>query len=65
MILGGSWIIALKEPRSLFPTVENLGNIVDSGSCERGQISLLVSVSLFRRPEPLLVCAPAPILVER
>lgn len=47
MILGGSWIIALKEPRSLFPTVENLGNIVDSGACERGQISLLVSVSLF------------------
>lgn len=47
MFLGGSWIIAPKKPRSLFLTVKNLGSIVELCSWDCGQISLLVSVSLF------------------
>lgn len=47
MILGGSWIIAPKKSRFLIPIVKNLGNIVALCSCDRGQISLLVSVSQF------------------
>lgn len=47
MILGGSWIISPKKPRSLLPTVKTLGSVVDLRSCDCDQIALLVSVSWF------------------
>lgn len=33
-----------KKPRPLFRTVNNLGIVVDTDTCDLGQISLLVSV---------------------